>query len=153
MVACAEVHTFNKRSTANPQNKTRPNLKHISEKTDSVNPSTSMEIRPCFSSVWRRRLKFSTLPSAVNLDGNKDGDTFLLRFPGSFQLGSPVSTFMLHNLVGSLCALSRTHWFSLATSMMTKTPCGIPETDRILNAQLILKGPQWRGRVVGPVLR
>ena len=25
----------------------------------------SMEIRPCFSSVWRRRWKFSTLPSAV----------------------------------------------------------------------------------------
>ena len=25
----------------------------------------SMEIRPCLSSVWRRRLKFSTLPSAV----------------------------------------------------------------------------------------
>ena len=33
-----------------------------------------MEIRPCFSSVWRRRLKFSTLPSAVNLDGNKNVD-------------------------------------------------------------------------------
>ena len=37
--------------------------------------------------------------------------------------------------------------------MMAKTPCGIPETDRILNAQLVLKCPQWRGRVVGPVLR
>ena len=37
--------------------------------------------------------------------------------------------------------------------MMAKTPCGIPETDRILNAQLVLEGPQWRGRVVGPVLR
>ena len=80
MVACAEVRTFNKRSTVNPPNKPRPNLKHISEKTDSVNPSTSMEIRPCFSSVWRRRLKFSTLPSAVNLDGNKDGDIFFVAF-------------------------------------------------------------------------
>ena len=28
----------------------------------------SIEMRPCLSSVWRRRLKFSTLPSAVNLN-------------------------------------------------------------------------------------
>ena len=26
----------------------------------------NIAMRPCFSSVWRRRLKFSTLPSAVN---------------------------------------------------------------------------------------
>ena len=32
----------------------------------------SMEIRPCFSSVWRRRLKFSTLPSAVNPAGSQN---------------------------------------------------------------------------------
>ena len=49
-----------------------------------------MEIRPCFSSVWRRRLKFSTLPSAVNLDGNKDGDnpSFRFRFPRFFSTSS-----------------------------------------------------------------
>ena len=33
-----------------------------------------------------------------------------------------------------------------------KRPCGIPETDRVLNSKLVLKGPQWRGRVVGPIL-
>ena len=55
-----------------------------------VIPGTSMEIRPCFSSVWRRRLKFSTLPSAVNLDGNKDGDnpSFRFRFPRFFSTSS-----------------------------------------------------------------
>jgi len=31
----------------------------------------SIDTRPCFSSVWRRRAKFSTLPSAVNPAGSQ----------------------------------------------------------------------------------
>ena len=41
---------------------------------------------------------------------------------------------------------------SILVHQCTKRPCGVPETNRILNAELVLEGPQRRGRVVGPIL-
>ena len=40
----------------------------------------------------------------------------------------------------------------LCVNVHTKRPCGVPETNWILNAELVLEGPQRRGRVVGPIL-
>ena len=112
----------------------RPNLKNRTTTCLIFRPSTSMEIRPCFSSVCRRRLKFSTLPSAVNLD-------FWFGVVGSYTLSRHLR-----------CALSSCCFEFLCVNVHTKRPCGVPETNWILNAELVLEGPQRRGRVVGPIL-
>ena len=55
-----------------PLTKKKQNM-HVRESCSGVMYPivASIEMRPCLSSVWRRRLKFSTLPSAVNLS-NQD---------------------------------------------------------------------------------
>ena len=90
-----------------------------------------MEIRPCFSSVWRRRLKFSTLPSAVNLDGNKDVDN------PSFR----VVLLVLFNLV--LSSINQ-HVAQLSWELMRLQPPSQVLSSYINDGQDTLRDPRNR---------